>query len=565
MQLATVAGNSILLSLGANLTIATPLTMNTGAPNFRSSINAGGNDVWTGPIQINGNTGFAQLNAGATTSTPGLNLAGPITGTNAVLLVRGAGLGEISGQVNDAGGTVFHTDAGNWIVASTNNNWALTEIVGEMQNGANNAFPVSSVMEIGQAGASAGRLELAGFNQQLASLFRFSTGTATGLNCEVQNLASTNTSVLTITTATNDVCVPLIAGAIQLVMNGSGTLQLANTQIGPSANSYTGGTIVENGVLQMAANNELPLSGDVTVSGATSTATLDLNAHNTTIGALSGTSSSSVVALGGATFTIGNNSTNSTSYSGTIADAGGASAGTGGTVIMEGNSTLNLVSPNGQNIPNLIVSSGTVNFGATSTFTSTPNGPVVSGGGLTSAVNITGSLAINNATRVAMNPSAPGHGVVNSIGALSIDSGSVLDIGNHTVLVQSAPDETVIGGYLSNGYAGGFWNGTSPSGGAINSIVAFNDNTGATSIGYGNSADFTFGGSTSPYRVGGPKALSGNGRSSAQRHSRPQRISIDARLFRHHRQRLGLRQHRLRCRRIGRSERSVPALVQLRS
>jgi hypothetical protein len=68
----------------------------------------------------------------------------------------------------------------------------------------------------------------------------------------------------------------------------------------------------------------------------------------------------------------------------------------------------------------------------------------------------------------------------------------------------------VIGGYLANGYHGGFWNGISAAGGAINSVVAFNDNSGATSIGYGNSSDFTFGGSTSPYRVGGPKALSGN-------------------------------------------------------
>ena len=93
---------------------------------------------------------------------------------------------------------------------------------------------------------------------------------------------------------------------------------------------------------------------------------------------------------------------------------------------------------------------------------------------------------------------------------MAIGANSSLDIGNHTVIVQNAPDETVIGGYLSNGYAGGFWNGTSATGGAIQSIVAFNDNSGATSVGYGNSSDFTFGGSTSPYRVGGPKALSGN-------------------------------------------------------
>jgi hypothetical protein len=40
--------------------------------------------------------------------------------------------------------------------------------------------------------------------------------------------------------------------------------------------------------------------------------------------------------------------------------------------------------------------------------------------------------------------------------------------------------------------------------------VAYNDQSGATSIGYGNIADFTFSGSTSPYRAGGPKALSAN-------------------------------------------------------
>jgi hypothetical protein len=103
-----------------------------------------------------------------------------------------------------------------------------------------------------------------------------------------------------------------------------------------------------------------------------------------------------------------------------------------------------------------------------------------------------------------------GSAQTNSAGSLAIGPSSSLEIGNHTLIVQNAPNEAVIGEYLRNGYAAGFWNGTSATGGAITSIVAFTDNTGATSVGYGNSADFTFGGSTSLYRFGGPEALSGS-------------------------------------------------------
>jgi hypothetical protein len=157
------------------------------------------------------------------------------------------------------------------------------------------------------------------------------------------------------------------------------------------------------------------------------------------------------------------------------------------------------------------VNGGLLILGATSVFNNTNiAGPIVTSGGLASPTIISGALTISGTSKVLLNPSTPGTGVTNSIGSLTLGGGTSLDIGNHTLIVQNAANEKILGGYLATGYHGGFWNGTSNNVGSIKSLTAFNDNTGATSVGYGNSSDFTFGGSTSPYRVGGPKALSGN-------------------------------------------------------
>jgi hypothetical protein len=278
------------------------------------------------------------------------------------------------------------------------------------------------------------------------------------------------------------------ATGVLLAANGA-TLQLTNPN-----NSYGGGTIVNNtATVSVSADGDLGLaSGTVGLNGGglLSTGTF--------------TSSRGFSLIGTATNTIDATGTNILTLTGAITGSGDLTKGTNA-------GTLQLTLPAGGALAgNVNVNGGALVLGANSSFTSTPNGPVVSGGGLTSAVSIGGALTINNGAKVAVNPSIPGAGVTNSVGSLSIGNSGVLDIGNHTTIVQNAPDETVIGKYLSTGYAGGFWNGTSPSGGAITSVVAFNDNSGATSIGYGNSADFTFGGSTSPYAVGGPKALSGN-------------------------------------------------------
>jgi len=106
-----------------------------------------------------------------------------------------------------------------------------------------------------------------------------------------------------------------LAGAIfgtgNLVKNGVGTLILG------AASTYTGGTIINNGTLQLSGNNMLPTTTAVILSNSL-TAALSLNNYNQTIASLSG---GGIVALGSGTLTVGD--ANSTTFSGVITGNGG--------------------------------------------------------------------------------------------------------------------------------------------------------------------------------------------------------------------------------------------------
>ena len=101
--------------------------------------------------------------------------------------------------------------------------------------------------------------------------------------------------------------VPL-SGNGTITMNGTGTLVLSST------NTNTGGVFVNSGTIRLGLDNALPSPTFVSLAAGSF---LDLNGHNATFSALSG---SGTILLGGANLTLA--LTSMTTFGGTIAQAG---------------------------------------------------------------------------------------------------------------------------------------------------------------------------------------------------------------------------------------------------
>jgi fibronectin-binding autotransporter adhesin len=106
---------------------------------------------------------------------------------------------------------------------------------------------------------------------------------------------------------------------------GAGTLTLSGTD------SYTGGTTISAGTLQLGSAGALPTGQAVTINGGA----LDLNGNSASIGSLSGTSGTAI--LGAAALAVGSDNS-STSYAGTFSGTGVFTKTGSGTLTLSGNS-----------------------------------------------------------------------------------------------------------------------------------------------------------------------------------------------------------------------------------
>ena len=107
-----------------------------------------------------------------------------------------------------------------------------------------------------------------------------------------------------------------------VVKAGGGSLVLA------AANTYTGGTVVNAGILQLGAGGSLAPTGALTVNAG---GTFDLNGHTQTVGDFSG---AGLVKLGSGALTAG--ASNSTTFSGVISDTGSFTKAGSGTLTLTG-------------------------------------------------------------------------------------------------------------------------------------------------------------------------------------------------------------------------------------
>jgi fibronectin-binding autotransporter adhesin len=115
------------------------------------------------------------------------------------------------------------------------------------------------------------------------------------------------------------------ASAGTLVKTDSGTLVLTG------ANTYTGGTVVNGGVLRLGSGGSIASNGNLTITGGT----FDLNGQTQTVGALSGTGG--IITLGSGALTT--NSSNNTTLAAVISGAGSLTKAGSGTLTLIGANT----------------------------------------------------------------------------------------------------------------------------------------------------------------------------------------------------------------------------------
>ncbi len=181
------------------------------------------NIVWQGNVAMNADTRIE-----ANGSSGVLTLSGTVSGAGAI--------------IKQATGTLIFSGASNTFSGGLQ----ISNGTVQLASG-NNRLPAGTVVTLGQAASTnLGRLDLNGFNQEIAGLNSNVGTSTTGTNI----ITSTGAATLTISGGSNYLLGSgsaqnsgVITGAIALVKKGSGTQALGGV------NTYSGGTSVQAGTL----------------------------------------------------------------------------------------------------------------------------------------------------------------------------------------------------------------------------------------------------------------------------------------------------------------------------
>ena len=294
------------LELANNITVVDEeITVDTLGSTAGSFYSSSGTNTWTGQVSIGANGRIGSADSAA------LVLPGKITGSR--LYVRGGptGVTIVSGSLNDyTGGTTV--DSGILRLA-----------------GGDNRLVTTGAMAVNTAGT----LDLAGFNQQFASL------TSNTSTTHIGNSSTTADSVLTINLASGT---NTFTGNLVDAIGGVGTRKLGLTKAGAgvlvlsgTGNTFSGNTRLDAGTVRIANALALQMSTVDIQSGSLSFAGLT----SATLGGLKGTGSLSLsnTSSQAVAVTVGGNG-ESTSYAGNLSGLG--------SVVKTGSGTLTFTDSN---------------------------------------------------------------------------------------------------------------------------------------------------------------------------------------------------------------------------
>lgn len=282
------------LQLQGSVSIADPLTLNgSGIANDGALRSVSGNNTVTGGISL-GSASAIGSDAGTLTLSGAVSLGGK------ALDLVGAGNTSISGIISGTGSLTM--DGAGVLTLSGANTYSGGSVI--------NSGTV--IINTGASlGSSAVAATINGGTLEVASTFTAARNFTLG------------SSASTILVDPNQTfSVPTVfSGTGALTKTGSGTLLLSGV------NTYTGGTNVNAGTLQLGASNSLADSGAMTVNGGT----FDLQSFSDTVGPVALKSGS---IIGAGTLTGSSYTVESGSISAKLAGVGGLVKNTSGTVFL---------------------------------------------------------------------------------------------------------------------------------------------------------------------------------------------------------------------------------------
>ncbi len=299
-----------------------------------------GNNTFTGPlnvlrgtVQLNGNladtisvtlannaSAFFDLNDNDEvigSLTGGGASGGNVTLGSATLTIQETGTTSYGGIISGTGGLTLNGPGTFSLTGNNTFTGPLTIFSGTLQLDGS----IADTAAVTLANTASAVFDL---NDDDETIGQLSGGGALGGNVDL------GSAVLTINQDTATTYAGSISGSGAVVLNGSGTLNLAGL------NTFTGPLSIDDGTLQL--DGDIADTVFVAIADAPG-AIFDLNGNDETIGSLAGGGASGGnITLGAGTLTVQETGTNT--YSGTISGPGGLTLNGPGTLRLAGNSTF---------------------------------------------------------------------------------------------------------------------------------------------------------------------------------------------------------------------------------
>jgi autotransporter-associated beta strand protein len=397
--------------------------------------NASGVQTFTGPNTF---TGTTTINGGIINYQNGTALG---TYSPIVVTTSSGGGGAVQIQGGIAGGSDTLTLAGSGV--EYGGNGALENVSGNNSYAGNIVLTASSTIQ-----SDAGALYLAG---------------------NVTNSASSGTVTLTLqgaSTGTNTINGVISDGSpaiTALAKSGAGTWILANN------NTYSGGTSITGGTLQMNSNTALGTTGTVTVGAAGTIGFGTSLGGAASIGNLAGAGNIVLQDTGSNAVTLTvNSSTGTTTYSGVMSGSGGLTEAGPGALILSGSDSFSGATS---------VTGGTINYQNGTAFGTNSAITVSSGAG----VQVQGGITGGSQTLTLSGAGATSNGALENVSGNNSYAGNIV-ISGSTFIGSDSGSLTLLGGISGSGFLKPTGVGTVIIDGAITTTGALQKNNTGTLV-----------------------------------------------------------------------------------